>query len=105
MTARVCATTMRRNRGTRRIPRAVRTAVAARPTCAAPAATACCSASRRIDLVHAGADAHASRLAPPLPVAERSDRDAIGVEGLKLIAGSLPPHPNPLPNNGERERA
>ncbi len=45
-TARVCATTRRRGRGIRRIPRAGRTAAAARPICAAPAVTACSTASR-----------------------------------------------------------
>ena len=44
-----CATTTRRNPGTARIPRAARTAAARRPTSRAPAATACCIASRRTE--------------------------------------------------------
>ncbi len=45
MTASACATTNPRSHGTRRIRRAARPAVAPRPICAAPAATACCIAS------------------------------------------------------------
>ncbi len=45
-TARVCATTTPRTPGIRRIPRADPTAAARRPTSRAPAATACCIASR-----------------------------------------------------------
>ena len=48
-TASACATTTPRSPGTRRIPRAARTAAARRPTSRAPAATGCCIASRRTD--------------------------------------------------------
>ena len=63
MTAWACATTNRRSRGTRRIPRAGRTAAAARPICAAPAAMACSTASRRTR--------RSLRLARPAPFAQR----------------------------------
>ena len=46
-TATACGMTTRRSRGTLRIPRAVRMAAAPRPTSRAPAATACCTVSRR----------------------------------------------------------
>ena len=37
----------------------------------------------------------------PLPLGERSDREAIRVRGLQPVDSSVPPHPNPLPG-GER---
>src|SRR6516162_4706708 len=52
-TARACATTLRRDRGIRRIPRADPTVVAASTTCAAPAAAACSTASPRTSRLRA----------------------------------------------------
>jgi hypothetical protein len=61
-TARGCATTTRRNHGIPRTPRAAPTAAAARPTCAAPAATDCSTVSPPINKALASKRSHVALL-------------------------------------------